>query len=131
MSAPKLSANLAVLARNTIGTATPREKVLRLYRHVQKEVPYLMAQYAIDEDPAMVRKNISREFRKHSANNVDPKIINMLVFKGQMELDEALAQWKTRTHILKYVYDVAYMPHLARSKLSDVPEVADFLPSRK
>jgi hypothetical protein len=48
-----------------------------------------------------------------------------------MELDEALAQWKTRTHILKYVYDVAYMPHLARSKLSDVPEVADFLPSRK
>ena len=24
-----------------------------------------------------------------------------------MELDEALAQWKTRTHIQKYVYDVS------------------------
>jgi len=36
MSAPKLSANLAVLARNTIGTATPREKVLRLYRFVHQ-----------------------------------------------------------------------------------------------
>jgi hypothetical protein len=29
-----------------------------------------------------------------------------------MELDEALAQWKTRTHIQKYVYDVS-------SKVSD------------
>jgi len=54
-----------------------------------------MAQYAIDEDPAMVRKNISREFRKHSANNVDPKIINMLVFKGQVRICTHFASSKT------------------------------------
>ena len=39
----------------------------------------------------------------------------------QMELDEAMAQWKTRTHIQKYVYDVASKPHLGRSVIADVP----------
>ena len=38
-----------------------------------------------------------------------------------MELDEAMAQWKTRTHIQKYVYDVASKPHLGRSVIADVP----------
>uniref|UniRef100_A0A7S0W4B1 NADH dehydrogenase [ubiquinone] 1 alpha subcomplex subunit 6 n=1 Tax=Hemiselmis tepida TaxID=464990 RepID=A0A7S0W4B1_9CRYP len=123
MSAPKLSAAVAVLSRTTKVEGNPREKVLRLYRHVQKNVPYLLQQYAIEEPPAAVRANIKREFMKHggAADNLDPKITNMLVFKGQMELDEALAQWKTRTHILKYVYDVVYKPHLGRSKLEEVP----------
>ena len=36
---------------------------------------------------------------RHGTQALEPRIANMLVFKGQMELDEALAQWKTRTHI--------------------------------
>ena len=36
---------------------------------------------------------------RHGTQPLEPRIANMLVFKGQMELDEALAQWKTRTHI--------------------------------
>ena len=47
--------------------------------------------------------------------------IDTLACALQNELDEALALWKTRTHILKYVYDVVYKPHLARSKLVDEP----------
>uniref|UniRef100_A0A6U4J7G0 NADH dehydrogenase [ubiquinone] 1 alpha subcomplex subunit 6 n=2 Tax=Hemiselmis andersenii TaxID=464988 RepID=A0A6U4J7G0_HEMAN len=123
MSAPKLSTTLAVMSRSTKFEGNPRDKVLRLYRHVQKSVPYLLHQFAIDEPASAVRANIKREFLKHggAGDNLDPKIVNMLVFKGQMELDEALAQWKTRTHILKYVYDVVYKPHLARSKLEEVP----------
>ena len=35
-SALSTQQDLAVLARNTIGTATPREKVLRLYRFVHQ-----------------------------------------------------------------------------------------------
>lgn len=119
---PKLSANLAVLARHAAVNTDPKAKVIRLYRHVQKEVPYILKQFQIEEPVAMVRANIKREFMKHGGVNVDPNIVNMLVFKGQMELDEALAQWKTRTHILRYVYDVRYQPHVARSKLEGVQE---------
>ena len=43
------------------------------------------------------------------------------------QLDEALAQWKTRTHIQKYVYDISSQPHLGRSSLSSTPMNAELL----
>eukprot|EP00285_Hemiselmis_virescens_P013487 CAMPEP_0173391278 /NCGR_PEP_ID=MMETSP1356-20130122/18075_1 /TAXON_ID=77927 ORGANISM="Hemiselmis virescens, Strain PCC157" /NCGR_SAMPLE_ID=MMETSP1356 /ASSEMBLY_ACC=CAM_ASM_000847 /LENGTH=142 /DNA_ID=CAMNT_0014348867 /DNA_START=22 /DNA_END=450 /DNA_ORIENTATION=- len=126
MVIPKLSTATATAVRGTKADLNPRDKILRLYRHVQKQVPALLHTYAIEEPVANVRANIKREFAKHGGpEGIDPKISNILVFKGQMELDEAIAQWKTRTHILKYVYDVVYKPHLARSKVEELPEAKD------
>ena len=85
-------------------------------RQVQKQVPYLLNAFGIDEPTQNVRDNIKKVFMKHGATPLEPKIANMLIFKGQMELDEALAQWKTRTHIQKYVYDISSAPHLGRSR---------------
>jgi len=122
---PKLSTPLAIFARQTNVIAKPRDKILRLYRHVQKQVPYLLGTFGIDEPPANVRANIKKVFMKHGTEPLDPRMANMLVNKGQMELDEALAQWKTRTHIQKYVYDVSSKPHLGRSVLADTPMLAE------
>mmetsp|Transcript_8151 Transcript_8151/g.12914 ORF Transcript_8151/g.12914 Transcript_8151/m.12914 type:complete len:146 (+) Transcript_8151:65-502(+) len=119
---PKLSTSLATAARTTALALDPKAKILRLYRHVQKEVPFLLKIYAIDEDVGDVRRNIKNEFMKHGTRELSPQVQNMLLFKGQLELDEAQAQWKTRTHILKYVYDVASKPHLARSKIAESPQ---------
>mmetsp|Transcript_11548 Transcript_11548/g.23822 ORF Transcript_11548/g.23822 Transcript_11548/m.23822 type:complete len:151 (+) Transcript_11548:31-483(+) len=117
--APKLSTSLAITARTTGLLDDPKQGVLLLYRHIQKQVPHLLKVYAIEEDVKDVRANIKREFMKHGNKALDPTITSMLVSKGQMELDEAMALWKTRTHILKYVYDVRSAPHLARSKISE------------
>ena len=53
------------------------------HRHVQKEVPFILSQYAIEESPAAVRANIKREFMKHPGT-LEPKMVNMLVFKAQV-----------------------------------------------
>ena len=31
----------------------------------------------------------------------DPRVINMLVSKGQQELEESLMQWKQKTHLIQ------------------------------
>jgi len=124
---PKLSTPLAIGARETLLHAQPRDKIIRLYRHVQKQVPFLLSAFGIDEPTENVRANIKKVFMRHGTQALEPRIANMLVFKGQMELDEALAQWKTRTHIQKYVYDVSSKPHLGRSNLADTPMNAELL----
>merc|ERR1711976_121199 len=42
-----------------------------------------------------------REFRKHQAVT-EPTLVDMLVFKGRNELDEALTRHKTYSHIMRY-----------------------------
>lgn len=125
--APKLSATMAIVARETSLHTKPRDKIIRLYRHVQKQVPYLLSVFGIDEPTANVRSNIKKVFAAHGTTALEPRISNMLIFKGQIELDEALAQWKTRTHIQKYVYDISSKPHLGRSSLADTPMSAEML----
>ncbi|EKX52585.1 hypothetical protein GUITHDRAFT_150588 [Guillardia theta CCMP2712] len=119
--APKLSTTLAISARQTMQKESVYHSTLLLFRHVQKSIPELLKLYGIDADPKKVRGNIKAEFRKFGKEPLENGVSNMLVNKGQMELDEAKAQWKTRTHILKYVYDIVSEPHLARSKLQKTP----------
>ena len=124
---PKLSSSLAITARKTAIHANPRDQVLMLYRHVQKQVPFLLSAFGIDEPVENVRSNIKQLFMRHGKEPLDPRMTSMLIFKGQNELDEALAQWKTRTHIQKYVYDISSKPHLGRSAMPDTPANSELL----
>jgi hypothetical protein len=129
---------------------SPKQGILKLYRSVQKEVPWLLSIYGIDADPVEVRGKIRQVFKRNGTTELEPRVANMLVsdprlaprfehyaalpfpifapacsarplpaqlttlrgavarqiVKGQMELDEALAQWKTRTHIMRFVQEV-------------------------
>ncbi|KAJ1494967.1 hypothetical protein T484DRAFT_1876865 [Baffinella frigidus] len=119
----KLSTPMATMARSSGMQGKTKDGVLRLYRNVQKEVPWLLSIYGIDADPVEVRGKIAQVFRRHGTGEIEPRVAKMLIFKGQLELDEAMAQWKTRTHIMKYVQEVGSAPHLGRSKIGDSPLV--------
>ncbi|KAI0557544.1 Complex 1 LYR protein [Gracilaria domingensis] len=90
--ATALSASLEEASQNAV----------RLYRNALKDVPDMRKNFNIVEDAALVRHTIRDLFEKHDAVT-DPKIIDMLVFKGWQELREIREQWKGRHHIYGYI----------------------------
>ena len=68
---PKLSTPLAIAARGSALHAQPRDKIIRLYRHVQKQVPYLLSAFGIDEPVENVRANIKTVFMKHGTEPLE------------------------------------------------------------
>jgi len=73
---------------------TPAEgnlQVVNLYRRMCREVPIIRTMYIIDETPAEIRHMVLLQFRK-SSEATDPRILEMLVAKGEMELEETRNQ---------------------------------------
>jgi NADH dehydrogenase (ubiquinone) 1 alpha subcomplex subunit 6 len=83
------------------------EKVVRsksspavtLYRYITKQVPRVLTLYDISMEPAEARLAIQALFRKN-AEIKDPRVIDMLITKANMELEETLMQWKQKVHLL-------------------------------
>lgn len=66
-------------------------RVTGLYRKMCREVPVIRATYVIEETPAELRHMILLQFRKNK-DATDPRIVDMLLTKGEMELEEAANQ---------------------------------------
>ena len=76
---PKLSTPLATGARSTVLQGSPKQGILKLYRSVQKEVPWLLSIYGIDADPVEVRGKIRQVFKRNGTTELEPRVANMLV----------------------------------------------------
>ncbi len=74
--------------------------MVQLYRTISKELPRVLTIYDADLAPADARAQVQALFRKN-AHVQDPVIVDMLVKKGYMELEETLMQWKQKTHLLR------------------------------
>jgi len=88
--------NLARKARAT-ASANP---VARLYRSVLKEIPRVLTIYDIDI-PIPEAGDVIRKQFTNSANVKDQRVIDMLIEKGYMNLEETLLQHKQRSHLLR------------------------------
>lgn len=70
-----------------------------LYRYITKQVPRVLTLYDISMEPAEARLAVQALFRKH-ADVKDPRVVDMLINKANMELEETLMQWKQKVHLL-------------------------------
>lgn len=71
----------------------------KLYRDILRAIPSVKKQFHLQISFKDARKRIRQEFVKN-AHVTDPTTIDLLVFKGRNELEEALKSWKTASHVL-------------------------------
>eukprot|EP00271_Cylindrocystis_brebissonii_P016117 TRINITY_DN39327_c0_g1_i1.p1 TRINITY_DN39327_c0_g1~~TRINITY_DN39327_c0_g1_i1.p1 ORF type:complete len:150 (-),score=37.28 TRINITY_DN39327_c0_g1_i1:1169-1618(-) len=78
-----------------------RIRSLDFFREVCRALPSIMDRFILDEVTTLaeMRSKVAIEFRKH-AGVTNPKVVDMLVYKGQEELENYLSHSKQRHHIL-------------------------------
>jgi NADH dehydrogenase (ubiquinone) 1 alpha subcomplex subunit 6 len=86
---------LRVASEKLVGT----NPAVTLYRHITKQVPRVLTLYDINMEPAEARLAVQAFFRQN-ATVKDPRVIDMLISKASMELEETLMQWKQKTHLV-------------------------------
>eukprot|EP00943_MAST-04B_sp_MAST-4B-sp1_P000092 g92.t1 len=80
------------------------KRALQLYRNVLKATPKVKTVFDVDMPLSEMRRAITWQFRK-SAHIQDPRIVDMLVVKGEMDLEETLMQYKQKPHLMRILED--------------------------
>lgn len=79
-----------------------RVSAVRIYREILRDIPSMRENFSIVEDRDYLTRVVRALFERHG-EITDPKVIDMLVFKARQEAGEIRNQWKSRTHVIKYV----------------------------
>lgn len=78
-----------------------RRRVLTLYKAWIRQVPISLLSYDIPKSEADCKQKIREEF-KRNAHVSDIRIIDKLIIRGQMELQEVANVWKTKGGLMHY-----------------------------
>ncbi|KAI8057641.1 hypothetical protein BDF22DRAFT_661780 [Syncephalis plumigaleata] len=90
---------LAVKAASSASIKECRIKALRLYRQWQIAVPTIIGIYQLDVPIPVFRAKIRQEFERHR-NVTDPRIADILIHKGNVELEETMNMWKQPAQLM-------------------------------
>ncbi|ETN07402.1 hypothetical protein PPTG_13316 [Phytophthora nicotianae INRA-310] len=87
------------VAAEKAAAASKASPAVTLYRYITKQVPRVLTLYDIPMEPVEARLAVQALFRQH-ANVKDPRVVDMLITKANMELEETLMQWKQKVHLV-------------------------------
>ncbi|OAX37719.1 NdufA6 NADH-ubiquinone oxidoreductase 14.8 kDa subunit [Rhizopogon vinicolor AM-OR11-026] len=93
-----IPARLAQATRISSSRTEARLRVIDLYRAWVRGAPEICSLYALSVSPAYVRHCIRQKF-EHNRYVTDQRAIEVLLLKGQQELQETLNCWKQTDHI--------------------------------
>lgn len=85
----------------TESKAELRRQALGLYKAWYKQIPAIMYDYRMPISAEAGRSKLREIFVRNSRLQ-DPKMINSLIMKGQMELNESVNKQKEDCHLWKY-----------------------------
>ncbi|CAL7947733.1 unnamed protein product [Xylocopa violacea] len=81
-----------------------RQRVIKLYKTWYRQIPFILNNCPIPKNAEECKAKLREEFRKN-ANVRDVRVIDVLLIKGQMELQEVLNRWKPPSTLLYYWRD--------------------------
>lgn len=85
----------------SLNTVEARRRVLNLYRAWYREIPYICHQFALPVTEKQLRNKV-REQILANKHITDIRVIDMLVVRGQMELNDTSNKFKSQMHIMAY-----------------------------
>lgn len=77
------------------------EKAVLLYRAILKQLPKILSIYQFNMTIDEAKKNIKNQFYVN-ADVRDPRVAEILVYRGAMELDEMINQFPSEDHARYY-----------------------------
>ncbi|XP_051124529.1 NADH dehydrogenase [ubiquinone] 1 alpha subcomplex subunit 6 [Andrographis paniculata] len=86
---------------NSANLEEARRRVFEFFKTACRSIPQIMEIYNLDDvvTPSQLRSTVASEIRKN-AHISNPKVIDLLLFKGTEELSNIVEHAKQRHHIL-------------------------------
>ncbi|XP_029038603.1 NADH dehydrogenase (ubiquinone) B14 subunit [Osmia lignaria lignaria] len=101
MAAPVKATLKQVKPLLSLNPTDARRRALTLYKAWYRQIPYIKLGYDIPKTEEECKRKLKEEFRRNSTVR-DLRVIDMLIIKGQMDLQEMAMLWKTNGSVMNY-----------------------------